>query len=79
MADAQSDASLRDELKDLEEQIAELRRSAQEIRTRIGAGWDAPTDEVEIASALTQAEEQEAFIRALEERRDRLLERLRHD
>jgi biopolymer transport protein ExbB/TolQ len=78
MADTQSDASLRDELKDLEEQIAELRRSAQEIRTRIGGGWDAPTDEVEIASALTHAEEQEAFIRALEERRDRLLERLRH-
>ena len=77
MADSKSDASLPDELKDLEEQIAELRRSAQEIRQRIGAAWDAPTDQAEIASELTQAEELEAFVRALEDRREQVLEKRR--
>jgi ubiquinone biosynthesis protein UbiJ len=74
---ADTDASLRDELKDLEEQIAELQRSAREIRQRIGGGWDAPTDQAELASELTQAEELESFVRALEERRERLLDKLR--
>jgi hypothetical protein len=65
------------ELRDLEEQIAEMRRSAEEIRRRIGNEWDAPTDQAEIASELQQAEELEALVRAREERRERLAEKLR--
>jgi small-conductance mechanosensitive channel len=68
--------ALRQELRDLDEQIAELRRSVEDIRRRIGQEWDAPADEVDVATALTGAEEQEAFLRALEERRERLRERL---
>jgi hypothetical protein len=71
-----SDDELRAELQDLDEQIAELRRTVTDARRRIGQEWDAPADEVDVASALTAVEEQEAFLRALEERRERLLEKL---
>jgi predicted nucleic acid-binding Zn-ribbon protein len=71
-----SESALRDELKDLEEQITELRRQAQEVRHRVGQQWDAPTDQAEIASELQVAEEAEAFMRALEQRRDGLLAKL---
>jgi hypothetical protein len=71
-----TDDELRNQLRDLEEQMAELRRSAAEIRQRVGQGWDAPQDQADVATALTEAEEQEAFLRVLEDRRQRLLERL---
>jgi F0F1-type ATP synthase membrane subunit b/b' len=68
-----SDDELDAELRDLDEQIAELRRTAAEIRARVGRQWDAPGDEVDVVAAITAAEEQEAFLRALEDRRERLL------
>jgi hypothetical protein len=73
---AEDESALRDELKDLEQQIAELRRQAEEARRRVGQGWDFPTDSAEIATELQGAEEAEAFIRALEARRDGALEKL---
>jgi hypothetical protein len=66
----------RDELTDLEQQIAELRRQSAEARRRVGQQWDAPTDSAEIATELQGAEEAEAFLRALEARRDAVLEKL---
>jgi hypothetical protein len=72
----EDESALRDELKDLEQQIAELRRQAGEARRRVGQGWDTPTDQAEIATELQGAEEAEAFMRALEARRDGMLEKL---
>jgi ATPase subunit of ABC transporter with duplicated ATPase domains len=76
MTEDVSESAPRDELKDLEEQIAELRSQAQEARRRVGQGWDSPTDQAEIATELQGAEEAEAFMRALEARRDGVLEKL---
>jgi hypothetical protein len=68
---------LREELQRLEQQIEQLRRSAAEIRRRIGNDEEGPTDAEEIALLLTEAEQEEAFVEILEARRDHLLQRLR--
>jgi len=49
------------------------------LRRRIAERWDAPGDEADTAAAITTAEEQEAFIEALEARRRRLQQRLGED
>jgi len=72
----QSGAELREELRLIEEELAELRNEVTKVRRRLGERADAPTDPAEIARILTTAEEQEAFIAQLESRRDGLLERL---
>jgi prefoldin subunit 5 len=76
MTATDSPDALRAEIEDLDRQIAELKQQAAEARRRIGQQWDAPTDQAEIATGLQLAEEAEAFIRALEDRRERLAERL---
>jgi outer membrane protein TolC len=76
MTEDVTESGLRDELKDLEQQIAELRRQAEDARRRVGQGWDTPTDSAEIATELQNAEEAEAFMRALEARRDAVLSKL---
>jgi hypothetical protein len=76
MTEDVSEPGLRDELRDLEEQIAELRRQAEYARRRVGQQWDSPTDQAEIATELQTAEEAEAFMRALEARRDGILVKL---
>jgi chromosome segregation ATPase len=63
-----------EELRELEATIEELRRSAEEIRREVGRREDAPYDEVDNAMLITEAEEQEAVIATLEERRRRLLQ-----
>jgi predicted nucleic acid-binding Zn-ribbon protein len=68
--------ALRQELEDLDDEIAELRRTVADARQRIGQEWDAPADEVDVATALSRVEEQEAFLRVLEDRRERLRARL---
>jgi hypothetical protein len=60
----------------VEEELAELRRTAAELRGRIGEHADAPTDPAEIATLITLAEEQGSLIGVLEERREHLLRRL---
>jgi len=76
MATDKTDSEMRDELRLVEEELAELRQTATDLRRRIGDRSDAPTDAADMAAAITAAEEQEAFLRALEARREALLRRL---
>jgi hypothetical protein len=66
----------REELRLVEEQLAELRRQVAEGRRRVAERWDAPADPGDIAAALTATEEEEALIATLEDRRRELLEQL---
>jgi hypothetical protein len=54
----------------------QLRKSAAELRRRIGMRDDDPTDPEERSMPIATAEEQEAFIEVLEQRREDLLRRL---
>ncbi|GIF06533.1 hypothetical protein [Actinoplanes siamensis] len=64
------------ELDLLEEEIAELERGTTELRRRIGERTEYPTDPAEVSLLLTEAEEQEAILASLKERRDALKDRL---
>ncbi|GAB2948316.1 hypothetical protein ACFMQL_10470 [Nonomuraea fastidiosa] len=69
--------SIKDELEQVEADLARLRAENQEIRDQIrdiGA-----TDQVEIASMISQADEQAELISELERRRDGLLQRLKQE
>lgn len=68
--------ALRGQLREVEADIEELRRTAAEIRLRIGEHWFGPTDEAERAALITAAEEQEALAERLEARRLDLRRRL---
>jgi hypothetical protein len=70
-------AALREELRVVEEDLARLRETAAELRRRIGSRDDDPTDPEERSLLITTAEEQEALIEVLEQRREDLLRRLR--
>jgi hypothetical protein len=69
-------APLREELQVVEEELAQLREAAADLRRRIGERGDDPTDSAERSALITTAEEQEAFIEVLEQRREGLLRRL---
>jgi hypothetical protein len=68
-----SKAALEEELRQVEADLAELRRTAAELRSQIG---DGPGDAVDRSTTITAAEEQEALADQLEARRDELLRRL---
>ncbi|MEZ0076565.1 hypothetical protein [Planotetraspora sp. GP83] len=70
------DSELREQLKQVEADLVRLREEVAEIRREIGERWDSPTDPAEIATVLTNAEQQEALIEDLEARRAQLLQRL---
>jgi hypothetical protein len=72
-------AALRAELQVVEGDLARLRETAAELRRRIGSRDDEPTDPEERSLLITTAEEQEALIEVLEQRREDLLRRLRGD
>jgi hypothetical protein len=72
-------AALREELREVEADLAELRRTAAELRRQIGERWFDPTDEPERAALITAAEEQEALAEELELRREELLRRLEEE
>jgi molybdopterin-biosynthesis enzyme MoeA-like protein len=76
MTSERSETAVRDELRRVEEQQAELRRTAQELRRQIAERADAPRDEVDVAAELTTAEELEALIAKLEDRRQALCTQL---
>ncbi|TDD12213.1 hypothetical protein E1292_01850 [Nonomuraea deserti] len=66
--------STKDELRQVEEDLARLRAENQDIRDQIrdmGA-----TDQVEISAMISQADEQVELIAELERRRDSLRRRL---
>jgi hypothetical protein len=69
-----SDAELREELRLVEDDIESLRRSAVQLRQRVGE--DEPGDFADRASAIAAAEEQESLAEQLEARRGELLKRL---
>ena len=72
----ESKAALREELRQVDADLGKLRRTAAELRQRVGERWDGPTDEAEHALMITAAEEQEAFAAELENRRGELVRRL---
>jgi multidrug resistance efflux pump len=71
-ADDSNDA-LEAELRQLETDLEELRRTAAQLRAEIG---DGPTDAVDRSALITQAEEQDALAEDLEARRDELRHKL---
>ncbi|MEV4106575.1 hypothetical protein [Nonomuraea sp. NPDC049695] len=67
----------KDELQQVEEDLARLRAENQDLRSQVrdfGA-----TDQVEISAVISQADEQEELITQLERRRDTLLQRLQQE
>jgi hypothetical protein len=71
--------ALREELRDLEDRLAEQQREADELRQEIGSRSDGPGDRVDLTSLITSLELQEAVIESLEARRRELRQRLGKD
>ena len=69
-------AELTQELRLVEEDLARLRKTAVDLRRRIGDRDEEPTDAAERSALIEAAEEQEALIDQLEARREQLLRRL---
>ena len=69
-------AALTEELRLVEEDLARLRKTAVDLRRRIGDRIEEPTDAAERSALIEAAEEQEALIDQLEARREQLLRRL---
>ncbi|MGI8332316.1 hypothetical protein ACRYCC_20290 [Actinomadura scrupuli] len=69
-----SRAALERELRQVEADVAELRRTAAELREQVGE--IGPTDAVERSALIGQAEEQENLAAELEGRRDELRQHL---
>ena len=76
MSATRSQAAIREELKLVEEDLANLRETAASSRQRIGERADEPTDEAERAAMIESADEQEALIAQFESRRERLVAEL---
>jgi polyhydroxyalkanoate synthesis regulator phasin len=66
--------AVREELESVERTIAELRRTVAALRQESGS--DGPADPEDVTSLITSANEQEAVIAELEERREELRRRL---
>ena len=73
---AMTTAALTEELRLVEEDLARLRKTAVDLRRRIGNRDEEPTDAAERSALIQAAEEQEALIDQLEARREQLLRRL---
>jgi hypothetical protein len=79
MTDESTAERLRQELKDIEEELAELHRVGGDAAARRGQDSDTSEGYIEpedIATELTGIAENEAIIDTLEQRRDRIQERL---
>lgn len=76
MAEARSREELEEELQVVEDDIASLRPTLEDLRRTIGQQEDGPTDPEERSVQLQNAEEQEAILRRMEDRRVELLRRL---
>ena len=76
MSIAQPQAAIREELRQVEEDLARLRETAADLRRRIGERADYPTDPAELSALIEEAEEQEFLADELEARREELLRRL---
>jgi len=79
MTDETTAEQLRQELKDVEEELAELHRVGRDAEARRGQDSDTSEGSIEpeeIATELTGIAENEAIIDTLEQRRDRIQEKL---
>ncbi len=75
MADRTGAERLRQELQELDAEIARLRRTTDELKKGGGSAGEVE-DEEEAASDLAGVQEEEAVLAALEARRDSLARRL---
>jgi hypothetical protein len=64
------------ELDQVDAMIAELRGQAEKIRAEVGNREDGPADPGDVSLLISSAEEQEALVAVLEDRRGKLRERL---
>jgi uncharacterized protein involved in exopolysaccharide biosynthesis len=76
MTDDTSPEQLRQELHDLDTQIAELRGDTAEVTSTIGPEGDGVQNSEDIAAELTSVEEDEGVIEILEQRREAIRARL---
>ncbi len=67
--------ALQEQLRTLDAEVAEMRQTVSTLRRGIGES-DAPVDPADVAAAITAAEEQEAVLRLLEARRDKVQRQL---
>ena len=80
MSDEKTADQLRQELKDLDQELAELRRVGGDAAARRGQDSDTSEGAIEpeeIATELTGIAENEAIIDTLEQRRERLEEQIK--
>ncbi|MET9019725.1 hypothetical protein ABZV93_07070 [Actinopolymorpha sp. NPDC004070] len=70
------DSDPRQELQQIEDDLARLRRELDEARALGRYRFDPPNDAGDVAAELTAEEEQQAVIATLEKRREDLLRRL---
>ncbi|WP_214109571.1 hypothetical protein [Acrocarpospora catenulata] len=62
-----------DELQQLEENLARVRKEAGQLREQIGDRTDGPTDPAELSMLISNADQLDALAEELEARRQRLL------
>jgi peptidoglycan hydrolase CwlO-like protein len=77
MTDEATPEQLRQELRDIEEELADLRNIVNDIRSRLSPEAGGVEDPEGVATELTGLEETQAIIGTLEGRRDTVAERLR--
>jgi hypothetical protein len=76
MSDETAPEQLRQELHEIDAQIGDLRRVADDVRSQLRPDEGGVKNSEDIAADLTSIEEGEALIGILEQRRDAVLERL---
>lgn len=79
MAGNREQEQSRQELRDIDAQIAELRASTDDLRAQVGGQGDGAQDSEDTAAALTNIEENEGVLNALEQRRETVLRQLGTD
>jgi len=76
MSDDTTPEQLRQELKDIDAQIAELRRVSGGVVSSVGSDGDGVENAEDIAAGLTGVEENDAVIEILQQRREAVQRRL---
>jgi hypothetical protein len=70
------ESEIRDELRLVEEDLVQVRETADSLRQRIGERADEPTDAAERSAMIESAYEQEVLVSQLDARREQLLAEL---
>lgn len=76
MSDDTTPEQLRQEIKDIDAQIAELRRVSGGVVSSVGSDGDGVENSEDIAADLTGIEENDAVIEILQQRRESIQRRL---